>query len=80
MAQLERGKTMATYKVIRAYISQHNGFNVETCHIAEVKADHGLTGRLAPNRIDPFARVKPCPLKNRKAIESALKHFGLISS
>ena len=69
---------MATYKQIQGYVNEQNGSDVETCHIAHVLADHGLTNRRAPNRIDPLTRVKPCPPKKRRAIEEALKHFRMV--
>lgn len=69
---------MATYAEIRRYVKQINGVNVETCHIAHVLSEHGLAIRAAPNRINPNKRVKPCPNGKHKAIEDALRHFGMI--
>jgi hypothetical protein len=70
---------MATYKEIQAYVKEQHGFTVETCHIAHVLDDHVLLSKRAPNRIDPLKRKKPCPNGKRKAIQDAIKHFGMIS-
>ena len=69
---------MATYKEIQRYVRLIYDVHVETCHISHVLSDHGMTTRVAPNRIDPVFRVKPCPDGKRKAIEHALRHFGMI--
>jgi hypothetical protein len=69
---------MATYSEIQNYIAAKYGFLAQTCWIAHVKADNGLTTRPAPNRINPSKRAKPCPYERRKAIEEALKHFRMI--
>ncbi len=69
---------MATYKEIKNHVKRIEGVSVETCHIADVLRDHGLTTRTAPNRIDPLNPVKPCPNGKRKAIEDTLRHFGMI--
>lgn len=79
LTRVAENTNMATYKEIQAFINKQNGFTVETCHIAHVLDDHGLIKRRAPNRIDPLKRVKPCPYGKHKAIEEALRHFGMIS-
>jgi hypothetical protein len=68
---------MATYAQIAAWIRHEFGFVAQTCWIADVKAQHGLTRSQAPNRIDPTCRAKPCPDSKRAAIEKALTHFGM---
>ena len=70
---------MATYKEIQAYIRSRDGVTVQTCWIADVMASHGLTRRIAPNRIDPSKREKPCPLARRATIDQALRHFGMLN-
>lgn len=70
---------MATYKEIQAYVKEQNGYTVETCHIAHVLDDHSLVTKGAPNRTDPSRRKKPCPNGKRKAIDDALKQFGMLS-
>lgn len=69
---------MATYAEIQRHTKRVYGVSVETCHIADVLREHGLTTRTAPNRIDPLSPVKPCPNGKRQAIEDALRHFGMI--
>lgn len=71
---------MATYREIRDHVRQRDHFVPETCWIAHVMADHGLTTRVAGNRIDPLSRAKPCPPNKRPAILAALRHFGMVRS
>ena len=54
-----------------------HGFMPKTCWIAHVMADHGLTRRVASNRLDPRKRKHPCPPDKRPAIENALRYFGM---
>ena len=68
---------MATYQQIQDWVAKNYGFIPETCWIADVKSQCGLTMRKAPNRIGD-KRKKPCPKENVEAIRSALKHFGMI--
>lgn len=70
---------MITYHQIAARVRQLGGGYVKTCWIAHVKADHGLTRGLAPNRLDPESRVTPCPASKRPAIERALRDLRLIA-
>ncbi|WP_263365557.1 RNA methyltransferase [Edaphobacter bradus] len=69
---------MATYSEIQDYVRSKDGFTVKTCWIAHIKAEHGLTTRLAPNRFDPSRRHHPCPPDKRSPIESAMRHFRMI--
>lgn len=69
---------MATYREIQSYLRKHNNFAAQTCWIADVLADHGLTTRIAANRIDPVSRAKPCPADKRPHIVAALRHFAMI--
>ena len=69
---------MATYKQIQQLIKDQHGYLAQPCWIADVMAEHGLTKRVAPNRIDPNKREKPCPVEKRKAVEDALRHFNMI--
>ena len=69
---------MATYKEIRERVKISAGFVPKTCWIADVKAQHGLTTREAPNRESSAYRVHPCPPKKKGAIEAAFRHFGMI--
>jgi hypothetical protein len=74
----KQGVHMATYAEIQNYVREHYGFVAQTCWIADVLSDHGLTRRQAPNRINHTERKKPCPESKRSAIEQALIHFAMI--
>lgn len=67
------------YKRERYYIRDQYGEDVfrkvQTCHVAHVKTTLGLTGRSAPNRIDPNTRVKPCPPDLWPMVEEAVRHI-----
>lgn len=70
---------MTTYQQIVDYIRSADGFVAQSCWIAHVKSDHGLTTRIAPNRKSSTDREKPCPDDYRRdAIERALRHFKMI--
>ena len=71
---------MATYREIQEHIRLKNHFVPQTCWIAHVMSDYGLTTRVSPNGINQRERVKPCPPSKRPAIEAALRHFGMIRS
>ena len=68
---------MATYKQIEAWVKANHGFVPKSCWIAHVKELCGLPMRKAPNRRGR-KRVYPCPEGKRRAIKSALRHFGMI--
>lgn len=69
----------ATYKKIKEYVKEKYGLNVHTKYIAEVKRKHGLPMHDAPNKVDVPKREYPdCPEEKVKAIDEALKHFGMI--
>jgi len=40
-----------------------------------VKSEFGLTGRVAPNRIDAKNRKHPCPPEKRPVIEEAMRRL-----
>jgi hypothetical protein len=69
---------MATYVEIQRYVKKRYGFEPKTCWIADVKAEHGVTTRPAPNRINTSRREVPCSPDKRSLIEDALRHFGMI--
>jgi hypothetical protein len=71
---------MATYREISDYVALHFGFTPRPCWIAHVKADNGLTIRIAHNRANAAIRVKPCPESKWPAIKAALQHFGMIGN
>ncbi len=69
---------MATYKEIQNYVRENNNITVETCWIADIKRKHGLTRRVANNRLNPDTVTNPCPERFVEIIENAFRHFGLI--
>jgi len=61
------------YRLEREYVRNKYGVNVETCHVAHVKEQLGLTRGKAPNRIDPNGHVKPCPNHLWSLVEEAVR-------
>jgi hypothetical protein len=66
-----------TYGQIQAYCRRTYGFTPQTCWIADVLSELGLTRRQAPNRKDPLALRKPCPAHRRFEILEAAKALRL---
>jgi hypothetical protein len=66
------GAKRATYGQIQVYCKSHYGFIPQTCWIADVLAELGLTSRQAPNRRNPDRPTKPCPSERRTAIIEAI--------
>ena len=69
---------MASYEEIQTWVKARHGYVPKTCWIAGIKAQHGLTTRIAPNRESRQYRVHPCPLSKKASIEAAFRHFGMI--
>jgi len=69
---------MATYKRIIERARALGVRGVKTCHVAHVKAEQGLTTRIAANRYDPNSCTNPCPPQIRKYIERAMRDCGMI--
>jgi hypothetical protein len=69
---------MATYRQIQDRVKATAGYVPKTCWIADVKAQHGLTTRQAPNRFSATSREHPCPLERKASIEAAMRHFDMI--
>jgi hypothetical protein len=69
---------MATYRGIQQQVRRQSGFVPKTCWIAHVMADHGLTSRVAPNRMSLVERQHPCPPEKRPHILAALRHFEML--
>ncbi len=69
---------MATYKEIQQAVKKKYGFVPETCWIAHILSDYGLTTRKAPNRIHPNRRAVPCPEEKRKPIENVMRSLGVL--
>ncbi|MBS0412563.1 MAG: hypothetical protein JSR86_21790 [Proteobacteria bacterium] len=68
---------MAVYAGIQAYCRLEHGFLPQTCWIADVLSQEGLTRRQAPNRKDPSRPKKPCPANRRAEILEAIQALGL---
>ena len=68
-----------TYKQIQEYVLEHTGLKVSALYIAQVKAKHGIIERENYNKPKTEGnRVPKCPPEKEKAIEDAMKHFGMI--
>jgi len=68
-----------TYKQIQEYVLAHTGLKVSALYIAQVKAKHGIIERENYNKPKTEGnRVPKCPPEKEKAIEDAMKHFGMI--
>lgn len=69
----------ATYQKIKAYVKEKYRINVHMKYIAEVKRKHDLPIQEALNKVNVPKRDYPeCPEEKVKAIEEALKYFGII--
>ena len=66
------------YQDWKEHIRKTFGFTPKPCWIADVRAEHGLTRRIANNRMDPKQRTNPCPPHRRLAIEESLRFLGMI--
>ena len=69
---------MATYKEIQEYIKKEKGYIAQTCWIAHTKLMCGIQTRVATNRKNMDARVKPCPDDKVEDIKEAFRYFGMI--
>ncbi len=69
---------MATYREIQADVKAHAGRTVKTCWIADVKAQHGLISRVAPNRLSAVERKYPCPDEFQPLIEASMRRLGML--
>lgn len=67
----------ATYDEIKAHVKEHTGLAVSTQNIAQVKRKCGIIGRECYNKAKA-ENVKQCPADKGKAIEEALRFFGMI--
>ena len=72
-------ESKATYQVIKDYVLEHSGLKVSSLYIAQVKQKHGIIERECYNAPkSDGSRVPQCPEEKKKAIEDALRHFGMI--
>ena len=67
----------ATCDEIKAHVKKHTGLTVSTQNIAQVKRKCGIIGRECYNKAKA-ENVKQCPADKGKAIEEALRFFGMI--
>ena len=73
-------QTAATYDDIKAYVREHRGLTVSTLYIAQVKRKHGIIERECYNKAkSESAKMLICPPDKEKAIEDALRFFGMIA-
>ena len=69
----------ATYGEIKKYVLDKYGLKVSSLYIAQIKRKHGLIERENYNiSKKENQRVPNCPEEKEKAIENALKWFGMI--
>lgn len=72
-------ESKATYQEIKDYVLEHNGLKVSSLYIAQVKQKHGIIERECYNvPKSEGGRVPQCPEKKARAIEDALRQFGMI--
>lgn len=75
-AEAENG---ATYEEIKAYVQEHFGVKVSALNIAQVKRKYGIIERECYNKAKAEdARQPRCPEEKEKAIEAAMRFFGMI--
>lgn len=69
----------ATCDEIKAHVKKHTGLTVSTLNIAQVKRKCGIIGRECYNKAKAENVKQPqCPTDKGKAIEDALRFFGMI--
>ena len=69
---------MATYRQIQDMTKARFGFMPKTCWIADIKARHGLTQRVAPNRMDLSSRQHPCPPQREHQLTIIMRDLGVL--
>ena len=69
----------ATYEEIKAYVQEHFVVKVSALNIAQVKRKYGIIERECYNKAKAEdARQPRCPEEKEKAIEAAMRFFGMI--
>ena len=69
----------ATYGQIKEWVLEQTGLKVSSLYISQIKRKCGLeVGQNYNLSKKEDARQPKCPLDKEKAIEEALKHFGMI--
>ena len=76
---LAESHASATYDEIKAHVKKHTGLTVSTLNIAQVKRKCGIIERECCNKAKSDNAKQPqCPADKGKAIEEALRFFGMI--
>ena len=74
-----KAESKATYGEIQARVKEQTGLNVTPLYIAQVKRKHGIIERECYNKAkSESAKMLICPPGKEKAIEDALRFFGMI--
>lgn len=75
-----KAESKATYGEIQARVKEQTGLNVTPLYIAQVKRKHGIIERECYNKAkSESAKMLICPSDKEKAIEEALRFFGMIA-
>ena len=75
-----KAESKATYGEIQARVKEQTGLNVTPLYIAQVKRKHGIIERECYNKAkSESAKMLICPPDKEKAIEDALRSFGMIA-
>lgn len=75
-----KAESKATYGEIQARVKDQTGLNVTPLYIAQVKRKHGIIERECYNKAkSESAKMLICPPDKEKAIEDALRFFGMIA-
>lgn len=75
-----KAESKATYGEIQTRVKEQTGLNVTPLYIAQVKRKHGIIERACYNKAkSESAKMLICPPDKEKAIEEALRFFGMIA-
>ena len=75
-----KAESKATYGEIQTRVKEQTGLNVTPLYIAQVKRKHGILSRECYNKAkSESAKMLICPPDKEKAIEDALRFFGMIA-
>lgn len=77
---ITKAESKATYGEIQTRVKEQTGLNVTPLYIAQVKRKHGIIEREFYNKAkSESAKMLICPPDKEKAIEEALRFFGMIA-
>lgn len=75
-----KAESKATYGEIQTRVKEQTGLNVTPLYIAQVKRKHGIIEHECYNKAkSESAKMLICPPDKEKAIEDALRFFGMIA-